>query len=190
MATSITLLQPFNVDPNTSFTFGNIIVSNTSNLGNIANIKISGGTANQVIRTDGNGNLTWGNASSGTGTGLTYTAAATPAATPNVADQWYNTTTNVLYEYVNDGSANYWVDIQTPSSSSYVTSGYVNRSYTADGSGKTYTVTLGCGVNDVLVFLNGICQMPTTDYTISGTILTLDSVPVSGVKVQIRELPR
>jgi len=186
MATSITLLQPFNIDSTNSFTFGNITVSGNSNLGAVGNVKITGGTANQTIRTDGTGNLTWVTVASG----ITYTASTTPAATPNVADQWYNTTTNVLYEYVNDGSANYWVDIQTPSSSSYVTSGYVNRSYTADGSGKTYTVTLGCGVNDVLVFLNGICQMPTTDYTISGTILTLDSVPVSGVKVQIRELPR
>jgi hypothetical protein len=189
MATSITTLQPFNIDTTNTFTFGNLIVSGNTNLGAIANVKITGGSVNQVIKTDGAGNLSWATASGG-GTGITYTASTTPAATPNVADQWYNTTTNVLYEYVNDGTANYWVDIQTPSSSSYVTSGYVNRSYTADGSGKTYTVTLGCGVNDVLVFLNGICQMPTTDYTISGTTLTLDSVPVSGVKVQIRELPR
>ena len=29
------------------------------------------------------------------------------------------------------------------------------------------------GVNDVLVFLNGVCLIPTTDYTISTTTLTL-----------------
>ena len=172
-------------------TAGNVSFSGANvTLGAVGNLHVTGGTANQYLKTDGSGTLSWGTPAGGGGAGLTYTAATTPAVSPNVADQWYNTTTNVLYEYVNDGSANYWVDIQTPSNSSYVTSGYVNRSYTADGSGRTYTVTLGCGVNDVLVFLNGICQMPTTDYTISGTTLTLDVAPTIGVKVQIRELPR
>ena len=35
------------------------------------------------------------------------------------------------------------------------------------GTGKTYTV------DDLLVYLNGVCLTPTTDYTVSGTTLTL-----------------
>ena len=48
------------------------------------------------------------------GTGLTYTAATVPPTTGNVkGDQWYNTTTDVLYEYINDGTTSYWVDVQS-----------------------------------------------------------------------------
>jgi hypothetical protein len=180
--------------------FGNGTITSTGNitfsganvsLGTVANVHITGGSIGQFLKTDGAGNLTWDTASGGGGgTALTYTAASSPPVSSNIADQWYNVTTNVLYEYVNDGTASYWVDIQTPATASYITTAYTARSYTADGTNNTYTITLGCGVNDVLVFLNGICQMPTTDYTISSTTLTLDSVPTSGVKVQIRELPR
>jgi hypothetical protein len=31
-----------------------------------------------------------------------------------VTDQWYNTSTDVLYEYLYDGTSNYWVDISSP----------------------------------------------------------------------------
>ena len=52
--------------------------------------------------------------SSGGGAGLTYTANTAPLTTGNVSgDQWYNTSTDVLYEYVNDGTTSYWVDIQS-----------------------------------------------------------------------------
>jgi len=67
---------------------------------------------------------------------------------------------------------------------------YITRKYTANGTGNTYTVTSGCGVDNVLVFVNGICQAPTDDYTITTTTLTLDGIPASGTKIHIRELPR
>ena len=124
--------------------------------------------------------------------GFAYTASTTAPTNPGVKDQWYNTTTNVLYEYMNDGTSSYWVDIQTPVITSAIQTNttYVNRAYTANGTGTTYTVTSGCSVNNVLVFLNGVCQMPTTDYTITGTTLTLDAAPAAGTSIQIRELPR
>jgi len=123
--------------------------------------------------------------------GIKYTAATTPPVSGNsVGDQWYNTTSGVLYEYMNDGTTNYWVDIISPTMSSSVTTGYVTRNYTANGSSAVFTVSEGCAVNNVLVFLNGICQTPTTDYTITGTTLTTDVAPESGTSVQIRELPR
>jgi hypothetical protein len=68
---------------------------------------------------------------------------------------------------------------------------YITRKYVADGTANTYTVTSGCGVDNVLLFINGVCQAPTDDYTISSTTLTLVSfTPVLGTKIQIRELPR
>ena len=66
---------------------------------------------------------------------------------------------------------------------------YVTRTATGDGSTVGFTVTSGVTVDDVLVFENGVCQQPTTDYTISGTTLTFCTAPASGVKIVIRELP-
>jgi hypothetical protein len=126
----------------------------------------------------------------GGGGSLVYTAATTPPAYGNnTGDQWYNTATDTLYEYIYDGVAYYWVDITTPVTGN-VSTGYVNRKYTATGTGNTYTISTGCTVFNVMVYLNGVAQMPTDDYTISGTTLTVDGTPDAGTIVQIRELPR
>ena len=42
-----------------------------------------------------------------------YTAAATGPSNPSNGDQWYSTGEDILYEYVNDGTNSYWVDIQS-----------------------------------------------------------------------------
>jgi hypothetical protein len=65
----------------------------------------------------------------------------------------------------------------------------VTRSSTGDGSTTGFTVTSGTSVDNVLVFLNGVAQKPTTDYTISSTTLTFGTAPASGEAIVIRELP-
>ena len=68
---------------------------------------------------------------------------------------------------------------------------YVTRNYTGDGSTSAFTVTSGTAVDNVIVTENGVVQVPTTDYQISGTTLTFQGgAPTSGVAIQIRELPR
>ena len=67
---------------------------------------------------------------------------------------------------------------------------YLNRKYSGTGSQYNFTVSSGCTVNNVLVFINGICQMPTDDYTISGTVLSFIVAPGGTAVIQIRELPR
>jgi hypothetical protein len=47
-------------------------------------------------------------------TGIIYTAATAPPAGPDVGDQWYDTASDVLYEFINDGTSNYWVDTTSP----------------------------------------------------------------------------
>ena len=55
---------------------------------------------------------------------------------------------------------------------------------------KAASATVNYGVNDILVFLNGVCLTPTTDYTISGTTLTLaGGAPPSGSNIVVRYLP-
>ena len=62
------------------------------------------------------------------------------------------------------------------------------RGYTGDGSTVAFTVTDGADVENVLVFLNGVYQRPTTDYTVSSTTLTFGTAPVSGDIITIKEL--
>ena len=45
------------------------------------------------------------------------------------------------------------------------------------------------GINDVLVFLNGVCLEPTNDYTISSTTLTFGEALGGGESIMIRYLP-
>jgi hypothetical protein len=85
-----------------------------------------------------------------------------------------------------DTSASSLKKIQT----SNIVKASVTRNYTGDGSDSTFDVTSGTTVDNVLVFENGVCQKPTTDYTISGTTLTFQGgAPATGVAIQIRELP-
>ena len=62
------------------------------------------------------------------------------------------------------------------------------RAYTGDGSTVAFTVTDGITVNNTMVFLNGVFQRPTTDYTVSGTTLTFGSAPVAAEVIIIKEL--
>ena len=42
-----------------------------------------------------------------------YIASTTAPVNPTVGDQWYKTDSDILYEYISDGIANYWVDAST-----------------------------------------------------------------------------
>ena len=71
-----------------------------------------------------------------------------------------------------------------------VTLTYTTRTATGDGSTATVTVTSGTAVDNVIVYVNGLVQQPTADYTISGTTLTFGTAPAASDKIVIRELPR
>jgi len=64
----------------------------------------------------------------------------------------------------------------------------VTRAYTGDGSTVAFTVTSGMTVDNVLVFLNGVFQRPTSDYTVSGTTLTFGTAPIAADVITIKEL--
>ena len=74
--------------------------------------------------------------------------------------------------------------------SGFVVAGsYTHSKATGDGSTTAFTITSGRAVNDTLVFVNGICLVPTDDYTISGTTLTFQTAPVSSAEITFRFLP-
>ena len=75
----------------------------------ISDLTLSGNvTANKVYTTQ----IRWAGNNAIFNAGITYTASTSPAAA-KVGDQWYNTATDILYEYITDGTAAYWVDIQS-----------------------------------------------------------------------------
>ena len=63
-----------------------------------------------------------------------------------------------------------------------------DKSNTGDGSTVAFTVTSGRTVDDVLVFVNGICLVPTDDYTISSTTLTFTTAPAASAEIVFRYL--
>jgi hypothetical protein len=100
-------------DPNGS---GSVrILANTSVTGNI--------TASGLVSAAGNiigGSILSDNYYYANGTpvppGITYTANTAPPTSPapKVTDQWYDTASDVLYEFINDGTSTYWVDTTSP----------------------------------------------------------------------------
>ena len=63
--------------------------------------------------------------------------------------------------------------------------GAATKTINSAGTGKTYTV------DDLLVYLNGVHLIPTTDYTVSGTTLTLvGGAPGAGSSLVVRYLPK
>jgi hypothetical protein len=59
---------------------------------------------------------------------------------------------------------------------------------TGDGSTVNFTITDLYNVNNILVFQNGLCLRPTSDYTVSGTTLTFLSPPPLAAVIMVRYL--
>ena len=67
---------------------------------------------------------------------------------------------------------------------------YTKSTGTGDGSTTAFTINSGRAVDNLLVFVNGICLVPTDDYTISGTTLTFVTAPAASAEITIRVLPK
>jgi hypothetical protein len=105
----------------------NVLYSSLTQVGTLSNVSVSGNVTGGNILTVGkistSGNV-YGNAilsdhyyyANGVPvpTGIIYTAASSPPASPSVGDQWYDIINDVLYEFLNDGTSTYWVDSNSP----------------------------------------------------------------------------
>ena len=63
-----------------------------------------------------------------------------------------------------------------------------DKTNTGDGVDTDITILANRTVDDILVFVNGICLVPTDDYTISGTTLTFAVAPANLAEIVIRYL--
>jgi hypothetical protein len=68
------------------------------------------------------------------------------------------------------------------------TNAFNTRTFTGDGANTNFTITSGFTENQILVFENGVAQVPTLDYTLNESTLQFTSAPAANVVVQIREL--
>lgn len=65
------------------------------------------------------------------GGGVRTSSTSTAPTNPVVGDLWYNTSQDVLYRFTNDGTSNYWIDINGPASADQ-TPQYVGQSGPVD----------------------------------------------------------
>ena len=188
-----------------NLTAGNLSLTGTTTAGNLAtagyvsaagtvygaSANIAGNVQAGNIRTTGSisaaGNINLGNA---TATGnitaayflgnanIQYTANTAPPATGNlIGAQWFNTATNVLYEYQTDGSANVWIDITGPTigSNGAVAGSSINNG-TSNVVVNTSTITMGVAGSNVVaiagsgnVTITGLFQAPQSTKTSTST---------------------
>ena len=82
-------------------------------------------------------NVTGGNLIQGTTRVYKWTTGATAPTYPVAGDEWYNSSTDVLYKYIDDSVGSQWVDQSFPTSFGNITiAGTANITGTISGSGN------------------------------------------------------
>lgn len=103
--------------------------------------------------------------------------ASAPSTDPlgnpiGVGDLYYNSTTQALQIYTSTG----W---QATAQSTPVS--YTNQTFNGTGSQTNFTLSSNpASIDAIEVFISGIRQYPTTNFTIAGTTLTFLTAPASG----------
>ena len=146
------------IDANGNVTANTLTVNSTSNLGNVGNVVITGGSANYYLQTDGTGNLTWaaggggGNSSvAGSDTQIQYNASNAFGASANFTFD-YNTNTfttigtvslplETPIQFGDNGAGNYVALQGPPTINANVTWNLPN----SDGNAGTFLATDGAG---------------------------------------------
>ena len=130
-----------------------------------------------------------GSSNAWTLSGDTVTFTAAPANTANISVMHLATEQSFLPTVVDRTVTNAKISLSNSNASTAPTIdnnfGAATKTINSAGTGKTYTV------DDLLVYLNGVHLIPTTDYTVSGTTLTLvGGAPGAGSSLVVRYLPK
>jgi hypothetical protein len=201
-----------NAQPNITSvgTLSSLTVTGVVSLGSIANLYIPGGTANAVIKTDGNGNLSFaseafGNANvAGSNTQIFFNNAGSNTLGTS-ANLTFNNSTNTLTTTnmvvggttnlgavgnvtITGGSSNTYLKTDGAGTLSFVSlpSTTVNvDTFTGDGANTAFTLTATpTSVNYTIVAVGGVFQ-PRAAYSVSGTTLTFTSAPPNTAAVEV-----
>jgi hypothetical protein len=199
-------LTSLNVTGNVSLSGANISIGNASNL------KITGGTANYILQTDGAGNLSWVEKPSaaninvaaamtvdsftGNGVQTSFTLSFSPQSENHIIvnvdgilqlkTAYSLSGTTLTFTSAPEDSVP--IEVQTFAYTAAAAS--INlQTYTGNGVQTVFAVSNTATTNSVIVTENGIIQAPTTDYTVSNGSLTFVGAPANGISISIRELP-
>ena len=128
-----------------------------------------------------------GNAYTLSGSTITFTGAP-PTGTNNVTVHYVATQNNSVPTVADATITNAKLSLDY-TDATYRAPTIDNSFAAATKTIKQISTTRYYGVNDVLVLLNGICLIPTTDYTISTTTLTLvEGAPATASSLVVRYL--
>ena len=155
----------FNKTTNT-LTVANVVVSTTANLGDVANLKITGGSANYYLKTDGNGTLSWSQVSSGSASlsGLSDVNALSPSAGDFLSydtssSKWVNTSMSILSPLT-----------------------ITDDAFTGTGSQTNFTLSVS--PSGAVVAIGGVVQ-PKSYYTITGNTISFSTAPPASTPVAV-----
>jgi len=143
-------------------------------------LNTSSASSNQVLSYDGS-DYAWVDQSGGGGSSLTVQDEGSSLSTAA-------TTLNFVGSGVTASGTGATKTITISGGSGGLAVTGAVRDYTGDGSTTAFTVTSGADDDNVMVFLNGVYQRPTTDYSVSSTTLTFNTAPVNGDVITIKEI--
>lgn len=104
------------------------------------------------------------------------TTAQRPGS-PTEGEIRYNSTLDQVEVYKNTA----WERVGDPDSATLT-----NDTFDGDDTTTGFTLSNTASTNTVIVTLNGVVQVPTTDYTVSGTTLTFTTAPATGDKISVK----
>ena len=167
--------------------YGNTQVGSYLNVytGNISAYNVNANVYTNVINSGGaNANIAINPSTSGivtinSNTGLVVPIGTTSNYPANSTQGMIRWNTNYGWLEAYNGVA--WNEVGA-SSSTIVTSDI----FTGDGNTTAFTLSQSNTTQGVLVSINGVIQIPTTSYTVSGTQLTLNEAPLSTDVIEAR----
>ena len=145
-------------------------------------VNSSYGTAGQVLTSNGT-TVYWAATGAGSFTNGQSISVANLVITGSVtANSSTGTAGQVL---TSNGTATYWA----AAASSVTAANATSQSFTGDGTTTTFTLTNSvANQTNIIVSLNGLLQIPTTHYTISGTALSFTTAPYTGAIIEARSM--
>jgi hypothetical protein len=196
-----------NIEANTFS--GNIVVTNSANLGAVGNITITGGTSGYVLSTNGSGGLSW-IAQSGGGSGSpggsntyvqyndsgTFAGSSTftfdsTTSTLTIANVVVSTTANlgaVGNVTITGGSSG---QVLTTNGSGVLSWSTVSQGnvtvdkFTGDGANVDFLLTTTPNSEDyTIVNIDGVMQLHDA-YTLADSTVTMSAAPASGASIEI-----
>ena len=98
---------------------------------------------------------------------------------------------NISMTGITDGQVLAWSSSTTkfePTAAASATPFTTDKTNVGDGSTTGFTILASRTVDNILVYVNGICLVPTDDYTISSTTLTFITAPAASAEIVFRYL--